>query len=43
MPELDPYAVLRAIGEHPEAFAEIDTAVAKAAGDLILKQFDPDR
>jgi hypothetical protein len=38
MPELDPYAVLRAIGEHPEAFAEIDTAVAKAARDLILKQ-----
>jgi hypothetical protein len=38
MPELDPYAVLRAIGEHPEVFAEIDTAVAKAARDLILKQ-----
>jgi len=38
MPEPDPYAVLRAIGEHPEAFAEIDAAVAKAARDLILKQ-----
>src|SRR3954465_13633246 len=38
MPELDPYAVLRAIGEHPEAFAEIDTAVAKAARVLFLKQ-----
>jgi hypothetical protein len=38
MPELDPYAVLRAIGEHPEVFAEIDTAIAKAARDLILKQ-----
>jgi hypothetical protein len=38
MPELDPYALLRAIGEHPEVFAEIETAAAKAARDLVLKQ-----
>ena len=38
MPELDPYAVLRAIGEHSEVFAEIDTDIAKAARDLILKR-----
>ena len=39
MPELDGYAVLRAIGEHPEAFAEIEAAAAKAAAELMLKRF----
>ena len=38
MPELDGFAVLRAIGENPEAFGEIDGAVAKAARDLVVKR-----
>ena len=38
MPELDGLAMLRDIGDHPEEFAEIDTAVAKAARELIVKQ-----
>jgi hypothetical protein len=38
MPELDGFAVLRAIGENPEAFSGIDSAVAKAARDLVIKR-----
>jgi hypothetical protein len=38
MPELDGFAVLRAIGENPEAFGGIDAAVAKAARDLVVKR-----
>lgn len=38
MPELDGFAVLRAIGENPDAFSEIGAAVAKAARDLVVKR-----
>jgi Arc/MetJ family transcription regulator len=38
MPELDGFAVLRAIGENPDAFGEIDAAVAKAARELVIKR-----
>jgi len=38
MPELDGFAVLRAIGENPDAFGDIDTAVAEAARDLVVKR-----
>lgn len=39
MPGLDGYAALRAIGENPEVFTDIESAVAKAAAELVLKQF----
>jgi len=35
---LDGFAVLRAIAGHADAFSAIDTAVAKAARDLIAKR-----
>jgi hypothetical protein len=38
MPELDGFAVLRTIGENPDAFSEIDAAVAKAGRDLVVKR-----
>jgi CheY-like chemotaxis protein len=38
MPELDGFAVLRAIAENPEAFSGIDAAVAKTARDLVVKR-----
>jgi hypothetical protein len=38
MPELDGFAVLRAIGENPDTFSGIDAAVGKAARDLVIKR-----
>jgi hypothetical protein len=38
MPELDGFAVLRAIGENPDAFSGIDGVVAKTARDLVVKR-----
>jgi hypothetical protein len=37
---LDGFAVLRAIGAHPDAFSEIDAVVAKTARDLIAKRLN---
>lgn len=34
----NPFAVLRGIGSHPDQFRSLESAVAKAASDLVLKR-----
>jgi hypothetical protein len=38
MPELDGFATLREIGDHPDEFRAIDAIIAKAARELIVKR-----